>query len=182
MYLKLSVAGHRTIFLTRTRGPFWSIRPAGILLMAVFGTQAVATLIAVYGLFMTPIGWGYALLVWGYALAWFLVNDRVKLLAYRIFDSPKAAAVAKAKGIAARAKAVAKPEGKAAPAPEAKAEAEPGAKGAGAPDLRSSAPADLTPKLVERVHALYEELGRQDVLAVQELERSEKKSKEKVVP
>ena len=26
MYLKLSVAGHLTIFLTRTRGPFWSIR------------------------------------------------------------------------------------------------------------------------------------------------------------
>jgi hypothetical protein len=40
----------------------------------------------------------------------------------------------------------------------------------------------LTPKLVERVHALYEELGRQDVLAVQELERSEKTSKEEVVP
>ncbi len=29
MYLKLSVAGHLTIFLTRTRGPFWSIRPRG---------------------------------------------------------------------------------------------------------------------------------------------------------
>ena len=28
--------------------------------------------------------------VWGYALAWFLVNDRVKLLAYRIFDPTKA--------------------------------------------------------------------------------------------
>ena len=28
MYLKLSVAGHLTIFLTRTRGPFWSTRPA----------------------------------------------------------------------------------------------------------------------------------------------------------
>jgi H+-transporting ATPase len=27
--------------------------------------------------------------VWGYALAWFLVNDRVKLLAYRIFDAAK---------------------------------------------------------------------------------------------
>jgi H+-transporting ATPase len=34
---------------------------------------------------MTPLGWG-----WGYALIWFLVNDRVKLLAYRIFDSVKA--------------------------------------------------------------------------------------------
>ncbi len=90
MYLKLSVAGHLTIFLTRTRGPFWSIRPARILWMAVLGTQIVATLIAVYGLFMTPLGWGWALFVWGYALAWFLVNDRVKLAAYRIFDPTQA--------------------------------------------------------------------------------------------
>ena len=91
MYLKLSVAGHLTIFLTRTRGPFWSIRPARILLLAVLGTQTVATLIAVYGLFMTPLGWGWALFVWGYAVAWFLVNDRVKLLAYRFLDPSKAA-------------------------------------------------------------------------------------------
>ena len=89
MYLKLSVAGHLTIFLTRTRGPFWSIRPAKILWIAVLGTQIVATLIAVYGLFMTPLGWGWAGFVWGYALVWFLVNDRVKLLAYRIFDPVK---------------------------------------------------------------------------------------------
>jgi H+-transporting ATPase len=86
MYLKLSVAGHLTIFLTRTRGPFWSIRPARVLWAAVCGTQALATLIAVYGVFMTPLGWGWAAFVWAYALAWFLVNDRVKLLAYRILD------------------------------------------------------------------------------------------------
>jgi len=90
MYLKLSVAGHLTIFLTRTRGPFWSIRPARILWMAVFGTQIIATLIAVYGLFMTPLGWGWAGFVWGYALIWFLINDRIKLLAYRICDPVKA--------------------------------------------------------------------------------------------
>jgi H+-transporting ATPase len=92
MYLKLSVAGHLTIFLTRTRGPFWSIRPARILWVAVLGTQAAATLIAVYGAFMTPLGWGWALFVWGYALAWFLVNDRVKLLAYRLLGATKTAA------------------------------------------------------------------------------------------
>ena len=86
MYLMLSVAGHLTIFQTRTRGPFWSIRPAPVLLAAVLGTQVVATLIAVYGLFMTPLGWSWALFVWGYALAWFLVTDQVKLVAYRIFD------------------------------------------------------------------------------------------------
>ena len=90
MYLKLSVAGHLTIFLTRTRGPFWSIRPARILWIAVLGTQILATLIAVYGVFMTPLGWRWAMFVWGYALAWFLVNDRVKLLAYRIFDPTQA--------------------------------------------------------------------------------------------
>ncbi len=89
MYLKLSVAGHLTIFLTRTRGPFWTIRPAKILWIAVLGTQIVATLIAVYGLFMTPLGWGWAGFVWGYALVWFLLNDRLKLLAYRIFDPVK---------------------------------------------------------------------------------------------
>jgi H+-transporting ATPase len=90
MYLKLSVAGHLTIFVTRTRGPFWSIRPARILWVAVLSTQVVATLIAVYGLFMPSIGWGWALFVWGYALAWFIVNDRVKLVAYQIFDPTKA--------------------------------------------------------------------------------------------
>ena len=89
MYLKLSVAGHLTIFLTRTRGAFWSIKPAKVLWIAVLGTQVIATLIAVYGLFMTPLGWGWAGFVWGYALIWFLVTDRVKLLAYRILDRVK---------------------------------------------------------------------------------------------
>ncbi|MCC0058566.1 MAG: plasma-membrane proton-efflux P-type ATPase [Hyphomicrobiaceae bacterium] len=86
MYLKLSVAGHFNIFVTRTRGPFWSIAPAPILLIAVFGTQVIATVIAIYGLLMPAIGWDLAALVWGYAVVWFLINDRAKLLAYRILD------------------------------------------------------------------------------------------------
>ena len=86
IYLKLSVAGHLTIFVTRTRGPFWSTRPANVLLIAVLVTQLVATLIAVFGIFMTAIGWQLAVFVWGYALAWFVVNDRIKLVAYRILD------------------------------------------------------------------------------------------------
>ena len=90
MYLMLSVAGHLTIFLTRTRGPFWSIRPARILWIAVLGTQILATFIAVYGFLMPPLGWKWAGFVWVYALIWALFSDRIKLLAYRVFDPPKA--------------------------------------------------------------------------------------------
>jgi H+-transporting ATPase len=127
MYLKLSVAGHLTIFLTRTRGPFWTIKPAKILWIAVLGTQIIATLIAVYGLFMTPLGWKYAGLVWGYAILWALFTDRIKLLAYRVLDHVKAdeakGDVPELEGKADEAKAdAANPEGKAAAAkPEDKA-------------------------------------------------------------
>ena len=87
IYLKLSVSGHLTIFVTRTRDPFWTRpHPARILLGAVLGTQALATLIAVYGFLMTPLGWGWAGVVWGYALGWFLVEDRVKLATHRWLD------------------------------------------------------------------------------------------------
>jgi H+-transporting ATPase len=86
MYLKLSVAGQLTIYITRTKGPFWSIRPANILLIATGVAQIVATFITVYGLAVTPIGWGWAGFIWGYAIIWFLITDRVKLLAYKILD------------------------------------------------------------------------------------------------
>ncbi len=92
MYLLLSVAGHLTIFQTRTRGPWWSIRPARILVIAVVGTQALATAISVFGFLVAPLWWGWAALVWGYALSWFLVTDPLKLLAYRYLDATKKAA------------------------------------------------------------------------------------------
>ncbi|TVS83395.1 plasma-membrane proton-efflux P-type ATPase [Mycobacterium helveticum] len=86
MYLMLSVAGSLTIFLTRTRGPFWSIRPKRILVLAVLGAETIATLLAGFGVLMTPLGWQWVAFVWGYAIVWALVTDRVKLLAYRILD------------------------------------------------------------------------------------------------
>jgi len=84
-----------TIYLTRTRGPFWSIRPARKLIIAVTGAEIIATVISVGGIFVTRLPWEYALLVWGYALAWFLLTDRAKLLAYRILDPATNAAAAK---------------------------------------------------------------------------------------
>jgi H+-transporting ATPase len=86
VYLNLSVGGHLTLFAARTKGPFWSIRPARILLLAVIGTQIIATFIAVYGMLMTPLGWKYAGIIWVYSLLLFLLQDQVKLLARRIIS------------------------------------------------------------------------------------------------
>ena len=55
-----------------------------LLLVATFGTEIAGTLIAVHGVFVTAIGWKYALWMWGYALAWFVFNDVVKMLVYRL--------------------------------------------------------------------------------------------------
>jgi H+-transporting ATPase len=86
IYLNLSVGGILTLYAARTRGPFWSVKPARPLLIVTFSAQAVATIIAVYGLLMTPIGWANAGIVWGYSLVLFLIQDRVKLAARRIFS------------------------------------------------------------------------------------------------
>ena len=86
IYLKLSVAGHLALFVARTRGPFWSIKPAKPLFLAVVLTQLTATLITVYGVLLPPMGWGLALLVWAYALCSFLVQDYLKVRFYRLLD------------------------------------------------------------------------------------------------
>jgi len=147
MYLKLSVAGHLTIFLTRTRGPFWSVRPARILWMAVLGTQAVATMIAIFGVFMTPLDWRWALFVWGYALTWFVVNDQAKLLTYKVLDKvradAKAPAQAQPKGAAL---APADHDTKAAAAPLPVAKITPEAKKMPAPENNATPKADNTAK------------------------------------
>ena len=86
IFLKLAIAGHLTIFVTRTRGPFWSIKPSGVLFWSAVITKVLATFVAVYGWFITPIYWNLALLVWGYALAAFFITDFLKVRIYKLLD------------------------------------------------------------------------------------------------
>ena len=66
------------------RGWFWQRPwPAPLLFGATFGTEILGTVIAAEGWLMAPIGWSYALMIWGYALAWFVVNDGVKMATLR---------------------------------------------------------------------------------------------------
>ncbi len=86
IYLKLSVAGHLTIFVARTKGPFWSIKPKRILFIAIVTTQLIATLMVVYGIILPAMGWGLALFIWIYALGFFFLTDFLKVLLYKLLD------------------------------------------------------------------------------------------------
>ncbi|MBS2028223.1 MAG: plasma-membrane proton-efflux P-type ATPase [Deltaproteobacteria bacterium] len=85
IFLKLLVAGHLTIYLTRNTGPIWQRPfPSWKLIATTECTQVLGTLAAVYGWFVNPIGWKLALLVWAYALTWFFINSGAKMLTYRV--------------------------------------------------------------------------------------------------
>lgn len=83
IYLKLSVAGHLTVFVARTKGHFWSVKPALPLFLAVVITQSIATIIVVYGLLLPAIGWYLAAFIWIYALIAFVITDFIKVRFYK---------------------------------------------------------------------------------------------------
>jgi len=84
IFLKLAVAGHLTLFVARTRNCFLARPfPAPILLFAIISTKILATLIAGFGWFVTPISWEFIGLIWAYCLFWVIVEDGLKLLVYR---------------------------------------------------------------------------------------------------
>jgi len=84
IFVKLIVAGHTTIFVTRTVDWFWKRPyPSSTLLHANIWSAVLGTMIGVYGLWVTPIGWTYAAYIWIYALVWGVFNDVVKRAVYR---------------------------------------------------------------------------------------------------
>jgi len=88
IFLKMAVAGHMTLYLARTGEQHFWIRPlpAYPLFLTTELTQIAGTIIAVYGIFMQPIGWALAGVVWGYSLLFFLINDFVKVKTFKMLN------------------------------------------------------------------------------------------------
>ncbi len=85
IFLKLAVAGHLTLFVTRTRGPFYKKPfPAPSLLWSAVATKILATLFVVYPLgLITPISWANVALIWVYCIIFIFIEDLVKMAMYR---------------------------------------------------------------------------------------------------
>jgi len=61
------------------------------LFLTTEATQVLGTVIAVYGLLVTPVGWTAALLVWAYCLAWLPVEGALAMAVRRLYASRGAA-------------------------------------------------------------------------------------------
>ena len=86
IYLKLAVAGNMTVFVARTKGHFWSVKPSKQLLFACIAVQFTAIIITVYGVLLPAMGWGLAALVWGYAFVFFVMTDLAKVGLYKVLN------------------------------------------------------------------------------------------------
>ncbi len=88
VFLKMAVAGHLTLFVSRSKGFFLKKPyPAPIMIWSAVGTKLAATLLAAYGFgLVTAISWRAIGLIWAYSAAWSLLTDAAKLTVYRHLD------------------------------------------------------------------------------------------------
>ena len=93
IFLKMAVAGHLTLFISRSKGFFLKKPyPAPIMIWSAVGTKVAATILVAYGFFglVTPIGWRSIGLIWAYSFTWALVTDWAKLMVYRHLEHANA--------------------------------------------------------------------------------------------
>jgi H+-transporting ATPase len=86
IFLKMAVAGHLTLFVSRSKGFFLKKPyPAPVMIWSAVGTKLAATILVAYGFFglVTPISWATIGLIWAYAIVWAVVTDSAKLAVYQ---------------------------------------------------------------------------------------------------
>ena len=87
IFLKLSMAGHQTLFVARTKHAFFAKPyPSPILFTAILATQSIAAMIVGFGILVTAIPWIYIVYLWLYTLMWMFIADGVKNMLYRYLD------------------------------------------------------------------------------------------------
>ncbi len=84
IFLKMAVAGHLTLFVSRSRGYYFKKPyPAPVMIWSALVTKLAGTLLAAYGFgLITPISWPEIGLIWAYAIVWSFLTDWVKVRVY----------------------------------------------------------------------------------------------------
>ncbi len=89
IFLKLDVSGHSTLYTTRTgRYHFWHKPfPSLAFFVPAFSSRIIGTIFALGGFFMAPLGWDVVVAIWLYSTVWFILNDTIKVWAYKVFHT-----------------------------------------------------------------------------------------------
>ncbi|TAM06729.1 MAG: metal-transporting ATPase, partial [Rhodanobacter sp.] len=85
IFLKMAVAGHLTLFVSRSKGAYWrKPYPAPVMIWSAVITKLAATLLCAWGLFslIAPISWFEIALVWTYSIVWSVLTDYAKRAVY----------------------------------------------------------------------------------------------------
>lgn len=83
IFLKLAIAGHLTLFVARTRKPFWTKPyPAPAMIWSALATKILVTLIVGFGWFVAPVAWADIAFIWAYCIFWIFIEDWVKMMIY----------------------------------------------------------------------------------------------------
>jgi H+-transporting ATPase len=86
--LKLAVAGHLTIFVTRIRDNLWKRPyPGKVLFWSAVATKVLATFVVLFGIFVTSVSWELIGLIWVYALVWMFIADQAKVMFLKRYTS-----------------------------------------------------------------------------------------------
>ena len=201
-FVVLVFGSQATLYAIRQRRHLWGVRPSLWLAVSSVADILIASTLAIGGIAMTPLPVVVVAGTLAAAAALALVMDLVKVPVFAglgiarsrrhrpsTHEPPvtgKTAGTPTAEPGAGQPKASdSKPEAKAEPKPAAKAEPQPKkaqtaepqpeAKAAPKPEANVKGPSPATPEMVKRVHELYEELGREEVRAVQDWEKTEQK-------
>merc|ERR1712199_115028 len=88
IYLKVSLSDFLTVFAARTTGPFFSRLPSYHLGIAAMIAMGASTVLSHYWddildlPEMKSLTWKWIGFVWAYCVAWFLLQDAIKIVTY----------------------------------------------------------------------------------------------------
>jgi H+-transporting ATPase len=86
-FLKLTVSGHMLIYVAHTKERWWRFLPSPSIIAATSATQALATMLALSGIFVSAIPWQLVVFVWIWAAFWMQVSELIKGPTARLFKA-----------------------------------------------------------------------------------------------
>ena len=88
-FLKLTVSGHMLVYVAHTKERWWKFLPAKSIIWATSITQAAATALAVFGIFVSAIPLSLAAFVWIWAFFWMQMSEGMKDIESRFDSNPQ---------------------------------------------------------------------------------------------